>query len=60
MILGVALPCAADELVLKNGIRVQGEITAADFEKVTIVTAAGKPMAYKRDEIKTITRSEPE
>ncbi|MBM4078688.1 MAG: tetratricopeptide repeat protein [Planctomycetes bacterium] len=55
-----SLACFADELVLKNGIRVQGEITAADFEKVTIVTAAGKPMAYKRDEIKTITRSEPE
>jgi TolA-binding protein len=57
---GWVLRCPADEIVLKNGIRVQGEIRSADFEKVVIVTAGGKPMTYNRQDVKTLTRTEPE
>jgi hypothetical protein len=51
MVALLALPCAADELVLRDGRRIPWKSVSMDGEGYTVETKDGKKMTFKRVEI---------
>jgi len=50
----------ADEIVLKSGIKIQGNIVEADAMKVVVETAGGKRMTYMRASVAEIRSAQSE